>query len=377
MKKIFIFLFSSFLLLSRICFPGDDSLRIGVLIKVQKCDTKVRGNYQIMLPYTHQILSRGRNLNTEVRAIEDGIKLGSRKFQVFGIEIIPAKDGYIYLNGRPYRGKVRFINEKGNLTVVNVISIEDYLKGVLNYEVAHWWPIQALMAQAVVSRSYALYMKKVNKDKIYDLTADVYSQVYGGRWGERWKVKRAIRKTEGLVLFYNGEILPAFYHSTCGGHTDSASHLWNIDIPPLKGVACNFCRLSPHYRWKKKISLGKLRKIFIRAGYQVEKIQDIRVKERYDTGFVKSIEMKADGKVYMINASKFRKIIGVNILRSRRFLLRIKGKWLYITGYGWGHGVGLCQWGAYGMALKGYNFQQILKYYYPGAEVKKIIWGKR
>lgn len=330
-----------------------------------------------MLPYTHQILTRGRNLNTEVRAIEDGIKLGSRKFQVFGIEIIPAKDGYIYLNGRPYRGKVRFINEKGNLTVVNVISIEDYLKGVLNYEVAHWWPIQALMAQAVVSRSYALYMKKVNKDKNYDLTADVYSQVYGGRWGERWKVKRAIRKTEGLVLFYNGEILPAFYHSTCGGHTDSASHLWNIDIPPLKGVACNFCRLSPHYRWKKKISLGKLRKIFIRAGYQVEKIQDIRVKERYDTGFVKSIEMKADGKVYTINASKFRKIVGLNILRSRRFLLRIKGKWLYITGYGWGHGVGLCQWGAYGMALKGYNFQQILKYYYPGAEVKKIIWEKR
>lgn len=362
------------LTLNSICSAQDDDVRIGILIKTEKCRLKVRGYYQIQLPYTQEELFKGKNLNAEVRAVGDGLQIGDKKFRVFGVEIVAKKDGYIYLNGRPYRGKVRFINEGGKLTVVNVISIEDYLKGVLNYEVAHWWPMQALMAQAVASRSYALYMKKVNRDKNYDLTANIYSQVYGGRWGERWKVKRAIKKTQGLVLFYNGEILPAFYHSTCGGHTDSADHVWKIDIPPLKGVPCNFCQFSPHYRWEKKIKLHEIRDKFVRAGYSINEIQNIAVKERYETGFVKSIEIKADHKVYTISAKEFRHIIGVNILRSRRFLLKTKGDYLYITGYGWGHGIGMCQWGAYGMALRGYNFKQILNYYYPGAEIKKIRW---
>lgn len=347
------------------------------MIGVSKCRVKVKGDYQVILPYTNQILLQGRNLNTTITTDTIGIRMGDKNFKVFGIEIISQRDGHIYLNSRPYRGRMRFINENGKLTVVNVISIEDYLKGVLNYEVAHWWPIQALMAQAVASRSYALYMKKTNHDKNYDLRADIYSQVYGGRLGERWKVKKAIRKTEGLVLFYKGEILPAFYHSTCGGHTDSASHLWNIDIPPLKGVVCNFCSFSPHYHWKKKISLEKFKQIFSNAGYSMKEVQNVIVKERYPTGFVKSIEITADGKKYTLSSKEFRKILGVDLLRSRRFLLKVKKEWLYITGFGWGHGVGLCQWGAYGMALKGYNFKQILKYYYPGCEIKKIVWNKK
>ncbi len=375
MRKIIFIFFSLLLIPGRFCSGVDDSLRVALAIEISECRIKVKGDFQVILPYTNQVLLQEKNLNATIKPTAVSIQMGDRNFKVFAIEIIPQHDGYIYLNSRPYRGKMRFINENGKLTVVNVISIEDYLKGVLNYEVAHWWPIQALMAQAVASRSYALYMKKINHDKNYDLRADIYSQVYGGRLGEKWKIKRAIRKTEGLVLFYKGEILPAFYHSTCGGHTDSASHLWNIDIPPLKGVSCNFCRFSPHYRWRKKISLKKFKEIFSHAGYSLEEVQNVIVKERYHTGFVKSIEITADGRKYILSSKEFRKILGVDLLRSRRFLLKVKGKWLYITGYGWGHGVGLCQWGAYGMALRGYNFKQILKYYYPGCEIKKIVWN--
>lgn len=355
---------------------ADETIRVAILTGVKGCNLKIKGKYRISLPYTRELLKEGKNFKGEVKVVNGTLAIGKELFNVFGVDIYPKKDGRLYVNSRPYRGGIRIIKEGNKLLVINLISIEDYLKGVIQYEVAFWWPMEALKAQAVVARSYALYMKKVNKDRPYDLTSDVLSQIYGGKRGERWRIKRAVRATEGLVLFYKGEVLPAFYHACCGGHTDSASHLWKIDIPPLRGVPCNFCYRSPHYRWKERIKIEKIIEAFREAGYDWKRIDSIKVKERYDTGFVKSLEVVADGKVYVISGKDFRKILGCDLLRSRRFLLRVKKGYLCIRGFGWGHGVGLCQWGAYGMARRGFDFKQILSYYYPGAEIKKVVWDE-
>lgn len=345
-----------------------------ILKEVAKFKLRIRGRYQIQLPYTAEVESRGRNLNLEVWADSLGIHIGNQTYNVFGIEIQSRKDAAIYVNSRPYRGRIRILSEGNFLSVVNIVSLEDYLKGVLEYEVAHWWPMEALKAQAVASRTYALYMKKINKDKSYDLTSDVFTQIYGGKLGERWRVKRAIRHTQGLVLFYNAEILPAFYHSTCAGNTDDASHLWKLDLPPLRGVKCDFCRYSPHYRWQKRISLQELVRKFEQAGYHWTSLDSISIKELYPTGYVKSVQVIADGKEHLISGKELREILGNDFLRSRKFVLKKIGSHIQVKGYGWGHGIGLCQWGAYGMARKGYNFKEILRHYYPGAEIKKVIW---
>ncbi|MDP8234297.1 MAG: SpoIID/LytB domain-containing protein [Candidatus Saelkia tenebricola] len=376
MKKILIFVVLMIFMPGNQAFSGGNSLRVAILKQADKCDLKVKGYYRIKLPYSEEELIKGKNMFAEVNISCNQISIAGALYNVFGVEIEAKKDGEIYINSRPYRGKIRFLIDEGKLTVVNIISLEDYLKGVLQYEVAHWWPMQALMAQAVAARTYALYMKDMNKSKIYDLTSNVLSQVYGGKRGERWRIKRAVNKTAGLILFYDGKVLPAFYHSTCGGHTDGVAHLWNLDIAPLKGVSCDFCRNSKHYRWQEKIKIRDFIKTFKQAGYSWEGIDAILVGERYHTGYVKTIQIFAGDKEYLISSKEFRSILGANVIRSRRFLLEKVKDYIDIRGYGWGHGIGLCQWGAYGMAKQGYDFRQILQYYYPASEIKKLSWDE-
>ena len=115
---------------------------------------------------------------------------------------------------------------------------------------------------------------------------------------------------------------------------------------------------------------------FKKSGYSWGRIDTVLVGERYDTGYVKTIQIFADGKEYIIPSKEFRRILGANRIKSRRFLLEKVKDYLYIKGYGWGHGIGLCQWGAYGMAKQNFNFRQILEYYYPGSEIKKLSWDE-
>ncbi|MDP8253201.1 MAG: SpoIID/LytB domain-containing protein [Candidatus Kaelpia aquatica] len=378
MKKILPFFIVGLLLLSKNGLSLEDSLRVVIKKNIKSCRLLVKGDYRVQLPFTEEELDRGRNLKTDISVDNSkGIRIGGSYYNVFAVEVLPQKDGAIYVDSRPYRGKMRFIKKDGSLAVVNIISLEDYLKGVLEYEVAHWWPMESLKAQAVAARTYALYMKEMNKNKSYDLTSDVLSQVYGGKLGERWRIKRAVLSTEGLILMYGGNVLPTFYHSTCGGHTDDVKHLWKMETPPLGGVSCDFCRYSKHYRWDKKIKVKDFKAAFSKSGYNLNNIDKIFVKERYGNDYVKTIEIFADSKEYLISAKEFRSILGADIIRSRLFALdKIDGV-ISIRGYGWGHGIGLCQWGAYGMSKKGYDFREILEYYYPGSEIKKIIWDEK
>ena len=283
------------------------------------------------------------------------------------LTIEPSRDASIIIDQRAFRGQVTFIRTPDNhITVINDINVEDYIKGVLYHEVSNKWPMEALKAQAVAARTYALY--SINSaDKPYDMTNDIYSQVYGGRDSERYRTDLAVDYTRGQVLTYNNKIIPAYFHATCGGMTEDARELWNLpDLPPLRGVPCPFCQNSPHFHWKKNFRLRDIQDALNLHGYKVGSIKDISIVDRDRSDRIEHLKItQKNGQELIIKGKDFRDLMGPNVLMSNNYEIAPQGYYVDFIGKGWGHGVGLCQWGALGMAQQQFNYRQILAYYYP------------
>ncbi|MFH1853704.1 MAG: SpoIID/LytB domain-containing protein [Candidatus Omnitrophota bacterium] len=339
-------------------------LRVRVINETKEVRLRIRGSYKIVDLGDGKILSEDRNL------LELSVSPGYIKGN--GIKILPESDASIYVNNRQFRGTIDIIkNENNKLFVVNHVDLEEYLYGVLYHEVNHNWPIEVLKAQAITARTYALYQRLVTKSKYYDLTADIYSQVYGGRTSEKLRTTRAVKLTQGLVLTYESKIFPSYFHATCGGNTTDASTLWNLDISVLRGRPCNFCDISPHYTWHKELTIDYIQSRLKEAGYDIV-IVSIEILKRDSSGRILDLLIKGKDKDIKLSGNKFRLIIEPNIIRSSNFEIEIRGKYITFRGRGWGHGVGMCQWGAFNMASQGWKVEAILEYYYPGAEIVRI-----
>jgi stage II sporulation protein D len=257
--------------------------------------------------------------------------------------------------------------------VINRITLEEYLYGVLYNEISHRWTMESIKAQAIAARTFALYQARQNKLQDYDLTNDIYSQVYSGAASERWTTTKAVKLTAGKVLTFNGNIFSTYYHATCGGHTEDASNLWNVNLPCLKGVVCSYCKESPHYKWNKQIPLKELEKKLGDNGYKLGSVKKVSVLSRNDSGRVDKLEIRDDADVSCVMTGKdFRQMIGPNDIRSTNFEPAVGQGKLNINGIGWGHGVGMCQWGAKGQSDKGKKCEEILEFYYPGTEITTI-----
>ena len=381
MKKIFsvIFIITLTLMLNiGFVIPAQNSLdpvmRVLIIDDKESISLRLRGGYKIYTVNSDTPLMEGSNLLANVTATTGGLVVGEKEIKTSGVKVKVAKDSNIYVDGRQFRGDIDIVRKDNlKLMVINYIALDDYLYGVLYHEVSHRWPMEAIKAQAVAARTFALYQARQNKAQVYDLRSDIYSQMYGGRTSEKWTTTRAVDLTKDQILVYNGDILPAYYHATCGGYTEDASNLWNENVPPLKGVPCNYCKDSPHYRWEKNIPLWTLENKLKGAGYKIGKISSVTILSKNKSGRVDKIEIKDNAGVSGILTGKdFRQMLGPNEIRSTKFDASIVWGMLVIDGLGWGHGVGMCQWGAYGMALKGKRSEEILIYYYPGAVITTI-----
>lgn len=347
-------------------------IRVAIIQDTVSFNLGISGFYEITDLSGNKVLSSGRNLKTAVTSYKEGILLGGKNFDTDKLSVKTGYPAAIIINGRKFRGQIQLIKkENAHLLVVNRIDLENYVKGILYHESSHYWPIEALRAQAIACRTYALYQIQENSLKDYDATSDIYSQVYGGRTSERYRTNRAVDETGGLILTYQGKIFPAYYHATCAGHTEDASLLWNTNILPLKGVACNFCQDSPHFKWHNVLSQEEVKDKLIEAGYPIKDIKDIVIMGRNISGRITNLKIVTGKEGISIPAKDFRNLLGPNIIRSTNFNVRLVNHDIVFEGYGWGHGVGLCQWGAYFMAKQGYNYKQILEYYYPQAKVSK------
>ncbi|HPB67892.1 MAG TPA: SpoIID/LytB domain-containing protein [Candidatus Omnitrophota bacterium] len=353
--------------------PEEIAVRIAVLKDAEKADIRIRGEYILMDPLSAQVLARDSYLiKTTLFPARDGIRVGAKLIPLKRVRFVPQEHFSLFRGRqeRKYRGVVDvFLTPERRLLFVNTVDLEEYIKGVLYHEVSHRWPLEAIKAQAVAVRSYAIYQIQQNKNKDYDMTNDIYSQVYGGKTSERYRTNLAVQRTRGEILVFEGKILPAYYHATCGGHTENVNAVWKQELYPLKGVRCLFCAHSPHYSWKKNFRLKDIQDKLNKGGYAIGLIKTIDVRERTVSGRVKTLDITGrKGDAVIISGKDFRNIIGPNELRSNDYRVFMKGYYCDFVGRGWGHGVGMCQWGAMGMAKEQHMYDEILAYYYPGAQ---------
>ena len=350
-----------------------EQVRVAIVRDSREVDLSIHGSYRLRDMSNGKVIGRGNYLpQSKVRLLDRGILMGLDVYPALRLTIEPSRDASIIIDERPFRGEVTFIRTKDNrITVVNNINVEDYIKGVLYHEVSHRWPMEALKAQAVAARTYALY--SINSpDKPYDVTNDIYSQVYGGRDSERYRTDIAVDYTRGQVLTYNDQIVPAYFHATCAGMTEDARELWNVpDIAPLRGVPCPFCQNSPHFHWKKNFRLRDIQDALNLHGYKVGAIADISIVDRDRSERIDHLKIsQKNGQELIIRGKDFRDLMGPNVVMSNNFEIIKDGYYVDLVGKGWGHGVGMCQWGALGMARQQFNYRQILAYYYPQSVLK-------
>lgn len=276
----------------------------------------------------------------------------------------------VKLNGRFYKGDIYIktaADEK--LEVIEHLSVEDYLYGVLGVEMSPGWPLEALKAQAVASRTYAL--KNVNPKKDYDLSDGVEAQVYNGTALINSRIIDAVNSTRGEVLTYRGRLITAFFHACCGGVTASAKAAWGEDVvKPLSGIRDPFCVNSKHFRWEFYASAEDLLAFIQKSGSTALRIRSVRIHKKDRSGRVQSFRFATDAGAVTVQASELRKYLGTGDIRST-FVTKVapyNGGYEF-SGRGWGHGVGMCQDGARQMALNGRKYKSILKHYYPGAAI--------
>lgn len=309
---------------------------------------------------------------------QEGIRIRGKKVQEFvtvPLKVIALKeDDLLRINGRMYRGQVVIRRDKkGRLNIINEVNIDDYLYGVLPHEISPAWSLEALKAQAVASRALALYRKGRSRAKDYDLDATVFTQIYRGVEGEDRRINQAVNETRGKVLTYKEKIINSIFHATCGGYTEEARNVWpGSEEPYLKEVPCTFCKASPYYEWEERIKERDLKKILEGKGLGLSKIKEIEITEKSPSGRGIQIAIKQHRKTQFLRANNFRLFLGPDFMRSTLFTVSKEKNEFIFKGHGWGHGVGMCQWGAKGMAEEGKDYNEILKHYYTGANIEKI-----
>jgi len=279
------------------------------------------------------------------------------------VELQPG-GGAFQLGDAAYRGRLRVkAAADGNLTASNLLPPQAYLRSVVGSEMFASWPLDALMAQAVAARTYMLF---AIADKGYLNRMDM---AYKGISAEHRAPTLAVDLTDGIVLTYGGRILPAYFHSTCGGHTASVKKVFGQDlIGPLTGVPCEWCEASPTYRWAARIPVRHIVAALKSKG--IERLDSIEPLDTAPDGYARDILL--NGEVRM-DANAFRLAVSPAQVKSTRFDVTRDGDSYVFRGRGYGHGIGLCQWGAHGMAKAGRSWEEILLHYYPGAELRKVF----
>ncbi len=320
------------------------------------------------------------------------LAIGSNRFSS---EILVTPDDHYVLaiNDNYYRGRLRLkINSDGSsFMVINELDVEAYLAGVVGAEMPSYWEPEALKTQAVAARTYCLYIaKRFGTGRQWDVKATQANQVYAGLAAERVTVRDAVRQTEGLVLTCRHEngtrnIFPTYYSSTCGGHTENSRKVFGDSFEPLSGVTCPHCKKvarASYLSWpafeidiarasskltEKYSSLKRLKTVVaieetdVRQNAQIRRINAVKI-------------IGKDGTSDWLRGEDLRLTLDPTGMKLKSTACRIEkkdGKFRFYAGTGFGHGVGMCQYGTLGQARSGKRFDSILSYYYPGSSLVK------
>ena len=340
----------------------------------------------------HKVVSvgiRGNKIAVNGKAIDSVVTLKPASGDIFTFE------------GKSYRGALTLRANNGTMMVINEVPLESYLYGVVPQEAIPSWPAAALEAQAVAARTYALHTMEQNKNQLYDVSTSTDHQVYGGVSGETHSTTAAVNHTKGIVMLYNNRPINALFHSDGGGYTEDSVNVWGNDIPYLKGVKDYSNSSSSASNWTVSTNRHALEGKLNAASKGVGKLKSIQLtplgnpgkatSDRGVSGRIKSATFVGTAGKVTLSGDDLRGILG---LKSTLFDFYVnhnpvsstgksyhtftgKNDTVFIKGYGWGHGLGMSQWGAAEMAKKAGSgdtnyYQIILKHYYSGITLKKM-----
>jgi stage II sporulation protein D len=273
-------------------------------------------------------------------------------------------NGQFMLNGTLYKGTFTIKQTEQGIIAINELPFEEYIEGVVSSETGECWHIEALKCQAVIARTYALFHKNINKGKEYHLTSTVLHQQYS-RMSSNPLIQEAVEETKGEILTYNNAPIEAFYHSTCGGRTELPEEIWSKGYPYITSQVYND-DISPYFNWERRFMLED-----VAASLMLKGIKNIEIHSLTSTGRVKTLRVSTLDGITIILAKELRRRIGYKELPSTNFTLTVKDGEVIFNGSGYGHGVGLCQYGALQMALEGKKYTEILKFFYPQTKLLK------
>ncbi len=356
--------------------PSLDSIRVAVVKDDPQVTLQIFGRFRMFALQTGHPVQEGPRLQSvAVRGVPQGLALGEQVLPLFGVRIEPARDAAINVNGRRLRGALEIVRQKDlTLLVINHVALEDYLRGVVSKEAPDYWPSEALKAIAIAARTYAIYQRFTKASDPYDVSGNVMSQDYGGRASEKLTTTRAVQATAGLVVLYGQQMFPTFYHSTCGGMTEHARVMGSYDLPPLRGgVSCTLCAASPFFSWQRRLSKADVAWALHQSPYgSLGPIQSIQVTQRTASGRAQEIAVTGALRTVRLTGYDFRALFGFDQIRSPLFTIVPLADSFILEGHGWGHGVGLCQWGAAELARRGFSATEILSFYYPHVNVLSL-----
>jgi stage II sporulation protein D len=329
-----------------------------------------------------------------IRVVNGALEIAGQTFTDEQLVILPDEPHVFNLNGSSYRGKLKLIlsADRNKFDAINVIPPEPYLAGVVGAEMPGYWEPEALKAQAVAARTYCFYIKKrFGGNRDWDLKQTAAHQVYRGMSAESAEIREAVNQTKGQVLVCkqadgSEEILPAYYSSTCGGHTENSRNVFGDSFETLIGVSCPFCRdvAKPKFFFWPAVQLDKAEvtnRLFerypsLKSLGDVTGIEAVGSTDYGDFTRLTNIKLVGStGRSEFLRAEDFRLALDPSGRRLRSAACQIAElgqNWAFFSGRGWGHGVGMCQCGAEGMARKGRNAEQILAYYYPASKILTI-----
>ena len=304
------------------------------------------------------------------QAQEGRVRCDDRSAEV--MQVIPAKGRDLILNGQRFRGVLILRVEAGKLLAINRISMEKYLYGVLPREVPFDWPLEALKAQAVAARTYAYSQIGRSGGLAYDVENTVMSQVYGGRGAERASTNDAVDQTRDEILRYQGQIVVAYFHSHSGGRTEDPRNVWGARLPYLVSQTDPHSLQTGAMRWSAVFSRGEVAALLRKELPELGTFQSLKVLSRNGQRVEKVKLIGSRGNV-SLSGNRLRLLLGPGKLKSTAFTLQSRGASLTFHGQGYGHGVGLSQWGALAMSKKGVGYQAILNFYYRGVSIERIV----
>lgn len=311
---------------------------------------------------------------TDITATEEGFKIGEQLFAYPFLQI-ESQDETVSVNNKTFKGIIEIRRSPNNgLLILNELPLEKYLIGLVHGEIASSWPMEVIKAQAVAARTYALFRQKQRQTHTanYDLESDTADQVYVGSMGdvEDRVVQEAVEATQGEILWYLG-LYPAYFHSCCGGQTETANRVWGKK-DPSRSIIDPYCKNSPYHDWELKLSQRQFLNALKNHGLTGSRIKSLTLERYEDEPRNAMVMIETDEMTLFLGATELRRILGYKEMKSTWFDVDWTPREVKFTGTGYGHGVGMCQWGAKAMAESGADYKTILQFYYPKAVVRKV-----